>query len=399
MRYNIYVPYIDICKGEVRLKVTVQYSFLQCLYWMAFGAMFNFSGVYLYSENFKDPMVGIILSSANIVAVVMQPFFAALLDRAGKSYLRYIAAVLAAIAAALSAAMVFFDFAKGVAFVFTMALLLTIQPLINSLGMRAVNNRTGLNYGIARGVGSAAYAAFALVLGMLTDMYGAEILPISYSLLFAATAVMVILFRQGDVAEQKNTEIKKISVFKFAKKYKKFMIFIIGESLIFFCSNMVNNYMIRVVQNVGGNSASLGILFAIDGFIEIPVMVAFSLLIKKIGIRKLLRAAAVLFTVKAAAMYMASSVEALYAAQIFHMLSYAVFIPGAVYYVDEVMEDSDKVKGQALITSAMTIGSIFGSFIGGWVLSLTGVSCMLLMGTIVSAVGSVVMFASIQKNG
>ena len=53
------------------------------------------------------------------------------------------------------------------------------------------------------------------------------------------------------------------------------------------------------------------------------------------------------------------------------------------------MDESDQVKGQAYVTSAITVGGVFSNLISGIVLDNLGMTQMLIIGTVVCAAGAV----------
>ena len=61
------------------------------------------------------------------------------------------------------------------------------------------------------------------------------------------------------------------------------------------------------------------------------------------------------------------------------------------------MEDLDQVKGQAYITSAITIGGVFSNLVSGRILDKMGVKPMLIVGTAVCALGVIISFAGIRN--
>ena len=60
--------------------------------------------------------------------------------------------------------------------------------------------------------------------------------------------------------------------------------------------------------------------------------------------------------------------------------------------MNETMEELDQVKGQAFITSAITVGGVFSNLISGSILDRLGVKPMLVTGTVVCALGVVISF-------
>ena len=79
-----------------------------------------------------------------------------------------------------------------------------------------------------------------------------------------------------------------------------------------------------------------------------------------------------------------------------HQLAYAVFIPAAAYYVNETMEELDQVKGQAFITTAITLGGVFSNLVSGRVIDKFGVRTSLIVGTAVCAAGVLLAFVAMR---
>ena len=61
------------------------------------------------------------------------------------------------------------------------------------------------------------------------------------------------------------------------------------------------------------------------------------------------------------------------------------------------MDEFDQVKGQAFITSAITIGGVFSNLVSGVILDHSGIKAMLITGTAVCAVGVVIAYIAMTK--
>ena len=81
----------------------------------------------------------------------------------------------------------------------------------------------------------------------------------------------------------------------------------------------------------------------------------------------------------------------------FQLFAYAVYIPAVAYYVNETMSANDQVKGQAFVTSAITIGGVFSNLISGVILDHLGIKVMLITGTVVCALGVVIAISAMLK--
>ena len=87
----------------------------------------------------------------------------------------------------------------------------------------------------------------------------------------------------------------------------------------------------------------------------------------------------------------------MYVSQSFQLFAYAVFIPAGAYYVSTTMEELDQVKGQAFITSAITLGGVFSNFISGYILDHFSIRVMLITGSVVCAIGVVIGAVAMTK--
>ena len=112
---------------------------------------------------------------------------------------------------------------------------------------------------------------------------------------------------------------------------------------------------------------------------------------------KLLIISGVAFFVKILILIFASAMPGMYISQSFQLFAYAVFIPAAAYYVSSNMSELDQVKGQAFVTSAITIGGVFSNLISGVILDNLGIKQMLITGTVVAALGAVITFIAFGR--
>ena len=174
------------------------------------------------------------------------------------------------------------------------------------------------------------------------------------------------------------------------------MLFLFGVALVFYNHTNVSDYLVQVVSAVGGTSTDLGTAVFICAIVELPAMLFFNSLLKKFSCRTLLRISAVSFTVKHLLVLFATNVTTLLISQVFQMTAFALFLPASVHYVGKLLKKADAVKGQAFVTSAVALGGVFASLASGRILDIYGAKTMLLIGTVVAAIGSVIIFFSAE---
>ena len=61
------------------------------------------------------------------------------------------------------------------------------------------------------------------------------------------------------------------------------------------------------------------------------------------------------------------------------------------------MDELDQVKGQAYVTSAITVGGVFSNLISGVILDNLGIKAMLGTGCVVCAVGVIIGFVAMSR--
>ena len=160
---------------------------------------------------------------------------------------------------------------------------------------------------------------------------------------------------------------------------------------------MINDFMIQIIRNLGGNETELGYSNFLQAILELPVMALIGFVQKKISADRLLIISGVAFFIKILILVFAGNMAHMYLSQSFQLFAYAVFIPAGAYYVSSTMEELDQVKGQAFITSAITIGGVFSNLISGVILDHSSITAMLVVGTLVCAVGVVVTFIAMTR--
>ena len=101
------------------------------------------------------------------------------------------------------------------------------------------------------------------------------------------------------------------------------------------------------------------------------------------------------FLVKTLILLFAQGMPALYVSQSFQLFAYAVFIPTAAYFAERVMKERDKVKGQAYVNSAITLGEVFSNLICGKILDVSGVKAMLTTGVAVCTAGMIIIAVAV----
>lgn len=388
---------------ENHKSLDIRYACIHGFYWMICCAMTGYASVFLLDKGFNNTTIGIVLSISSILAVFGQPAIASYMDKTAKLSLRMLISIILVCIIALSTVLSFVSGASlflVVLVIIVFTLMLVLQPFINSLTFIFEKHDIHINFGLARGIGSVAYAIMSLILGNIVKTYSPGLLPYFYIGLSLCALAFVYTFTlpggKDEIVQVEKGAEKQLSLGQFVSKYKSFMLVLVATVLLFFDHSVINNFFIQVVLHIGGNSADMGNAIFLAAVLELPTMALFATFQKKIGCRQMMIISAIFFSAKHILTYFAANMFMIYIAQILQMFAYAVFIPASVYYVSQLVDARDMNKGQALFTGAMTLAGVFASLAGGILLDALGVSKVLLIGAVVSVIGTVFMLMSVE---
>ena len=141
----------------------------------------------------------------------------------------------------------------------------------------------------------------------------------------------------------------------------------------------------------------MGKMVMIAAFLELPAMAGFASLERKLGIKKIIIFATVMFTVKTIIMLFANNIYMAYLSQMCQIFAYALFIPSGAYLAEKVMNSLDKTKGQAYINCCITLGGVFSALVCGRLLDVFGVHVMLIVASIVGIIGTIISICAICR--
>lgn len=385
--------------------LNIKYACVNAAYLMLICATSGYAYNYLSQCGFTDGETGTIITVISILGVLGQTFFGSIIDKSKSLDERNFISITMGIsitACILLAVLPSSSFLTILLCVIGFTSTATGMPFLSSMAFIYEQEGFTINYGLGRGVGSAAYAVGSALLGKLWASFGKSALPY-YVILFAlATLLLVRWMPAARKAKSTSSSDSSLSYRAFFKKYKAIILPAAGMVCIYFCHMLVNTYFAKIIMNIIGDSAASvesvqGTALFIQAMCELPTMFAFGWLINKFTINRLLIFCAVAFSVKHALLLVCSSVPMLYAIMVLQMLTYAILCPGSVYLANEIVSAEDRNKGQAIIGITGTAGGLLSSFIGGQLFQLTSISNVVLVGTIVSTIGSVLMIIGVLQ--
>ncbi|HAS73535.1 MAG TPA: hypothetical protein DCS67_05270 [Clostridiales bacterium UBA8960] len=385
----------------IKSKAQIMSIALQAIYWTTFCSVFSFAAVFLKKLGSSSTNIGLIVAMSSLVAAFSQALVGTWIDRNQIKRLKKTSVGLTSAAIVTTIVLILPVAWKTPFFIFSLILLMTLQPLVSTMiiSMQSVDRR--VSFGVSRAFGSLAFAGASSVIGTLVAQKTAEIVPWVSLLLYILLLGTIIVFpNQNETVEKgsNHDEVasngKKLST---VKQYPQFMIVIAGLIFVFIFHNISNVFLITIVQSKGGTALEFGYALTLMAMIEIPVMIASGVLMRRFGTKNLLRFAMVFYMFRSFALFYAKDMAGVYVAQLLQAFSFAIYIPVSVAFVNETMKSYDRVKGQTLLVSAATLGGVAGTLGGGIVIDNFGVPEMLFIGFICTVIGGTLVIFGLKS--
>ena len=386
-------------------QLNIEYFSLQSLFWMTYCMVVGFSVTYLLSCGYSNSEAGYILASANICALVLQPFFADLADRSKKINAMTIFLISISIIFVCSIGL-FFISVRSVILTLIYVVMITLAnaviAFLTSVQFLMDPSKTKINFGLCRAGGSLFFAILSAAMGILIERIGMKSIPTA---LFIITFLIIILciyitrHRIHTTYESTNdlTDQKSSTLLVFFKENPKFMLLSIAMLFIYYAHAFITNFTISIVRNVGGDHREMGYLIAFMALMELPGMIGFKEISQRFKVSSLLLFSMMMFSAKAIIVWLSQSLMTLTFGFALQVVSFALYIPASVQYANIIIDEKDTVKAQMMFNLMQTGGAVFSSIIGGWLIDFSGISHALLVGAILSCIGTMIAFTGIQN--
>lgn len=383
-------------------NLTLRYGLTQFTYWAASSGIASFATAYLLEKGVPSGVAGALLAAAGLCSCVTQPMLASIADRSEQ----FVLVKMLLCISALCSGCILVQLVPGlpaawVAAAYTLGVWSSdaMVPLTNALSVAYDGAGYPINYGVSRSAGAIATAVSSLVLGRI--IAGLGMTGMLLFLLLARLVSMASLIGYPHISKARSAEKKEAgecSALEFFSRYPLYCLSLLGIAFLGMFHAMTENYLIAVMNALGGDSSNVGTALFISALAAAPVIFFFDKIRSVAKDTFLLKFAGVSFLVKAACFYFAGSISAIYWLQLLQITSYAILCPTQVYYASAKVRPADMVKGQAFITAAYALGCSAGSFVGGQLLRF-GVRQMLLGGIVMALLGAGILFATVSKDG
>jgi len=394
---------------NTKKNATIYFGLIIATYSVGYVTMSAFSSVYLLDAGLSNGTIGMLLSIGSLISVLLQPLVGMLIDNnvhvSSKRFLLLMGVMIFAIGLYIILTPNMPIGLKTFVYGVEISMLMLSQPFLNSLGMDAVNYGYPMNFGVGKAMGSFGYALGSFAFGRISVMAGPKSVPFAFSTAFLIFCFLLLIYpvrTEGVVVDHTNASLddKEYTPEElktpFLIRYKRFTGLLIGLILIYFSHAIINTFALQIVTPKGGTSADMGTASSIAAVCEMITTVAFVYIMRKVRIKTLLRISGIFFTLKIFCSMLVPNIILFYLIQGLQIFGWGLMAVGIVYYVNAYVGEHDKARGQAYAGMAYTIASVISTFVGGHIIDLYGISALLLGGTILAAVGTLILWVLIE---
>ncbi|MEE8807822.1 MAG: MFS transporter [Lactimicrobium sp.] len=390
---------------KLKTRLTLDYAGIQGFYSTMYAGVGAFLSVFLLANGFSNTEVGLVMSGANLLTVLLSPGLADFADRTKKVTLTQLISLLAFLTGLMCIFLMILHGHSAALFIcYVLALVfdLLLQPLVNTLVFRIQGYGIQLNFGLCRAAGSLLYAIMTAVLGVVIEKAGINSIPGAtiFSLILLLISIFLLKKHLGPQTSSSHVEPKeeeRITLKDFIRNNKAFLVLNIGIMVMYYYNYIIGSFMLQVIKPLGGTVTDMGNLFALGAAMEIPAMVSFDWLRRRLSAAHALQVSMIGFSLKALLVLLAGNVTLVYVSQLLSFMAYGLFYPAIVQYTGERMKAGEAVKGQSMFTIMMMASGIIANVSGGMILDAFGPHLLVLLSFVFCVIGSVIVIFMSNK--
>ena len=381
-----------------KLQANASYSLVHASMWGMYAVIIYFAKTFLSDQGLSDAMCSLVLGVTAATSVFLNIAVSEVIKR-NQNIKLYAATMALAALILLGLGGMFMEnkvlALSGICLVLT---LLQLAPgMCNSLGMDAIAKGAPATYAVARGIGSMAFATVSLLAGNLIDKFGTEAVPVVGGTMAAILILMVLWFHNcaekdlPAVTVAPTEQIKKKD--NFLSKNPMFTLFLVGASLMNISHYYLVVFLSDVIKALKLGSDVVGTAAAISTYVELPIMLGFAFLTRKMRCNTLLKFSCFMFLLKCLGVTFADGAMGIYLAHATQIVGYGLYAIASVTYAGEVMGKEDAVRAQSYLAGTISIGNVVAMSTGG----LMSVQTMMWVSTCCAALGALVVLFSAKS--
>lgn len=358
---------------------------LQCIY-------HTYLNLYLKRQGFTGTDIGVMGAAVALTGVLVMPFLGVKFDASNKR-----PAILASLTVLAGVAFVLFSRVPSLGLLVPLAVVLALGwlpliPLLDTLTFsKTVTGAARHGYGGYRRWGSLGFLVAGVTVGCLAELFDLWVIFPSY--LICALLVATLASGIPSQAMPMGDRTIKLSVILDLLRlsnFRRFLLFILFTSL---GNGMCWPFRTIYLDSIGVPEWAIGVLWILPILAEIVCFTLARAAISRWGTRPLIMTGLAFGALRWWLLSLVTYSPLLFLTETLHGLSFALYYPAAVTFVQSEVPNRLRGTAQVLYFSCVAgIGSALGAFLGGRMFDEVGMLPVLRIGgTLVMVTGALVM--------
>lgn len=365
-------------------------QFTSVAVWVAYATVF------FKSLGIDLALIGLLAAVPSAVAIVAAPAWGLVADRMGDMRPAYLVAAVGAAGAAailaLAPPMPWLALAVVAVAVGTSGL----TPLLDARTVQRLWPHRE-RFGEARVWGSISFMVATISVGVLLETIGVRGMFAVYSVALVAAGVASYLLLGKPGRGLRVAGVGPLAALGLLRD-PGLGLFFVGSAVVWTSSTIaLALFSLRVVE-LGGDTSLIGVGWAVNAGLEIPVMLLFPRIARRVRIERLIVAGIAVQALRSALWSVAGTPLAFVAAASVSGISFGLVLVGTTTYIASRVPSSLQATAQALFSSTtFAIGAILGAVIAGQIAQTGGLAAVYPASAIGSAIGAVLVWIAIAR--
>ena len=349
--------------------------------YMAYAISNTFFPIYYKQLGYSGSSLGLLLSVGPFVALLSQPFWGIMADRASsKNLILQIICAVSTVSIFLLVADSRFYF-LSLSFAMFSFFYYPLFALGDTITLEYLKN-TGWNFGPIRLAGTLGFAVMAIIAGKLASRNITNI----FFLFSACTAVSFLLARKLPVVRGHQHGRQKISILALLKN-REFMFLSVFFLAVMSSMGFYYSFYPVYYEQLGAGRTLVGVSMFVSAVSETPFLLFSSRISRKFHAKYILLGSAAAICLRWLLIYLVSSPYALLPLMLLHGTTFIVLSYAMATYVNNNIPAVLKASGQAVNwIISLGLSRIIGSILGGILVDKYGIRQVFLFNSLFVAV-------------
>lgn len=256
-----------------------------------------------------------------------------------------------------------------------------------------------IDYAYTRSFGSLSFALISVLLGILIQRFTMASLPIMLALFCSIVGVCACMIPLPP--KQKLEKMKKSSLwvaFSQLLKNRIYVLLLIGCFLLSIPGGAFFTYFSVYFTQLGGSEPALGLAMFVLAVVEVPVMLFYSRLERKFGVKTLVAVAIFGYGLKNLCLSMASSAFVATACLALQVFGLALVIPASQSLIAQYTPIECSATAQSIYFSVEALGFIAANILCTWLVSFVSLQGVFAITSVFVFAGTLIFLYGIQMN-